>query len=135
VKHDNIPGRVYEAESFFVGLIEEWRKRPGLEKMPPIEHSLGAYFSAVYALQHPECMQRLILLSPAGVAHDPNNTALSRERHMIGVRCAMPLHTESACIRGYWLMLTRSLQEPCPLILASLYLAFRIRQRCHHHVL
>ena len=108
VKRDNIPGRVYEAESFFVGLIEEWCKRPGLEKMPPIKHSLGAYFSAVYALRHPECVQRLILLSPAGVAHDPNNTAPSRERHIIGVRCAMPLRTESACIREYWLMLTRS---------------------------
>jgi len=135
VKRDNIPGRVYEAESFFVGLIEEWRERLGLEKMPPIEHSLGAYFSAVYALRHPECVQRLILLSPTGVAHDPNNTAPSRERHMIGVRCAMPLHTESACIWGYWLMLTRSPQEPRPLVLASLYLAFRIHQRCHHRVL
>jgi len=50
VKRDNIPGHVYKAESFFVGLIEEWRERLGLEKMPPIEHSLSAYFSAVYAL-------------------------------------------------------------------------------------
>ena len=78
-KRDDIPGRVYEAESFFVESLEEWRERAGLEKMTLIGHSLGAYFSAVYALRYPERVHRLILLSPAGVPHDPNNTVPSRE--------------------------------------------------------
>jgi cardiolipin-specific phospholipase len=78
-KRDDIPGRVYEAESFFVDALEEWRERMGLERMTLIGHSLGAYFSAVYALRHPERVHRLILLSPAGVPHDPNNTVPSRE--------------------------------------------------------
>jgi len=78
-KRDDIPGRVYEAESFFVDALEEWRERAGLERMTLIGHSLGAYFSAVYALRYPERVHRLILLSPAGVPHDPNNTVPSRE--------------------------------------------------------
>jgi len=78
-KRDDVPGRVYEAESFFVDSLEEWRERVGLEKMTLIGHSLGAYFSAVYALRYPERVHRLILLSPAGVPHDPNNTVPSRE--------------------------------------------------------
>jgi cardiolipin-specific phospholipase len=78
-KRDDISGRVHEAESFFVDALEEWRERAGLERMTLIGHSLGAYFSAVYALRHPERVHKLILLSPAGVPHDPNNTVPSRE--------------------------------------------------------
>jgi len=79
-KRDDIPGRVYEAESFFVDSLEEWRIKMGLEKMTLIGHSLGAYFSVVYALRHPTRVHKLILLSPAGVPHDPNNLTMpSRE--------------------------------------------------------
>lgn len=78
-KRDDIPRRVYEAESFFVESLEEWRERAGLEKMTLIGHSLGAYFSTVYALRYPERVHRLVLLSPAGVPRDPNNTVPSRE--------------------------------------------------------
>ena len=78
-KRDDIPGRVHEAESFFVESLEEWRERAGLEKMTLIGHSLGAYFSTVYALRYPERVHKLLLLSPAGVPRDPNNTVPSRE--------------------------------------------------------
>jgi len=78
-KRDDIPGRVHEAESFFVESLEEWRERAGLEKMTLIGHSLGAYFSTVYALRYPERVHKLLLLSPAGVPQDPNNTVPSRE--------------------------------------------------------
>ena len=78
-KRDDIPGRVHEAESFFVESLEEWRQRAGLEKMTLIGHSLGAYFSTVYALRYPERVHKLLLLSPAGVPRDPNNTVPSRE--------------------------------------------------------
>lgn len=79
-KRDDIPGRVYEAESFFVDSLEEWRVKMGLEKMTLIGHSLGAYFSVVYALRYPTRVHKLILLSPAGVPHDPNNLTMpSRE--------------------------------------------------------
>jgi len=78
-KRDDTAGRVHEAESFFVESLEEWRERAGVEKMTLIGHSLGAYFSAVYALRYPERVHKLVLLSPAGVPRDPNNTVVSRE--------------------------------------------------------
>lgn len=79
-KRDDIPGRVAEAESFFVDSLEEWREKMGLETMTLVGHSLGAYFSVVYALRYPTRVNKLILLSPAGVPHDPNNTTVpSRE--------------------------------------------------------
>jgi len=78
-KRDDTAGRVHEAESFFVESLEEWRERAGVEKMTLIGHSLGAYFSAVYALRYPQRVHKLVLLSPAGVPHDPNNTVPSRE--------------------------------------------------------
>lgn len=51
----------------------------GLEKMTLVGHSLGAYFSVVYALKYPTRVNKLVLLSPAGVPRDPNNTLPSRE--------------------------------------------------------
>jgi cardiolipin-specific phospholipase len=74
-KRDDIQGRVTEAESFFVDSLEEWREKMGLEKMTLVGHSLGAYFSTVYALKYPTRVNKLVLLSPAGVPHDPNATS------------------------------------------------------------
>lgn len=79
-KRDDVPARVAEAESFFVDSLEEWRAKMGLEKMTLVGHSLGAYFSVVYALKYPARVNKLILLSPAGVPRDPNGTTMpSRE--------------------------------------------------------
>lgn len=78
-KREDVAGRVSEAESFFVDSLEEWRNKMGLEKMTLVGHSLGAYFSVVYALKYPTRVNKLVLLSPAGVPRDPNNTLPSRE--------------------------------------------------------
>ncbi|KAH9007039.1 alpha/beta-hydrolase [Lactarius hatsudake] len=78
-KRDHISERVDEAESFFVESLEEWRERTGLEKMTLIGHSLGAYFSTVYALRYPQRVHKLVLLSPAGVPRGPDTTLPSRE--------------------------------------------------------
>lgn len=78
-KRHDIEGRVKEAESFFIDSLEEWRTKMGLEKMTLVGHSLGAYFSVVYALRHPDRVNRLVLLSPAGVPRDPNADMVSRE--------------------------------------------------------
>lgn len=75
----DIQGRVREAESFFVDSLEEWRIKMGLEKMTLVGHSLGAYFSTVYALRYPSRVSKLILLSPAGIPHGPDATAPARE--------------------------------------------------------
>ena len=78
-KRDDIPGRVSEAEAFFVDSLEEWREKMKLEKMTLVGHSLGAYMSVAYALKYPTRVSRLVLLSPAGVPRDPNTTAPARE--------------------------------------------------------
>ncbi|TFK56161.1 alpha/beta-hydrolase [Heliocybe sulcata] len=79
-RKDDIPARVAEAEAFFVDALEEWRARMGLERVTLVGHSLGAYFSVVYALRYPARVHKLILLSPAGVPRDPNGTTMpSRE--------------------------------------------------------
>lgn len=79
-KRSNIDGRVAEAESFFIDSLEEWRDKMGLEKMTLVGHSLGGYLSIAYALKYPTRVNRLILLSPAGIPRDPNSTTTySRE--------------------------------------------------------
>ncbi|EKM80472.1 hypothetical protein AGABI1DRAFT_120484 [Agaricus bisporus var. burnettii JB137-S8] len=78
-RRDDISGRVHEAESFFVDSLEEWRKKMNLSKMTLVAHSLGAYFSVVYALRYPDRVSRLVLLSPAGVPRGPNFSQPSRE--------------------------------------------------------
>ncbi|PPQ63964.1 hypothetical protein CVT24_009087 [Panaeolus cyanescens] len=78
-KRDDTPARVAEAESFFIDSLEEWRSKMGLKEMTLIGHSLGAYFSVAYALKYPDRVNKLILLSPAGVPRGPNYTEPSRE--------------------------------------------------------
>ncbi|KAI6004053.1 Alpha/Beta hydrolase protein [Pisolithus albus] len=79
-KRDDVTSRVREAEAFFVDSLEEWRDKMGLDKMTLIGHSLGAYLSVAYALRYPTRVNKLILLSPAGVTRDPNNLTMpSRE--------------------------------------------------------
>lgn len=79
-KREDIQGRVAEAESFFIDSLEEWRTKMGLEKMTLIGHSLGGYLSIAYALKYPTRVSKLILVSPAGIPRDPNNTTeYSRE--------------------------------------------------------
>ena len=66
-KLSDTPGRVKETEDFFVESLEEWREKMNLEKMTLVGHSLGGYLSTVYAMRYPQRVERLILLSPAGV--------------------------------------------------------------------
>ncbi|KAH9894348.1 alpha/beta-hydrolase [Cubamyces lactineus] len=78
-KREDIDGRVREAESFFIDSLEQWRRKMGLETMTLVGHSLGGYLSIAYALRYPTRVNKLILLSPAGIPRDPNSTVPSRE--------------------------------------------------------
>ncbi|KAI9277245.1 Alpha/Beta hydrolase protein [Phascolomyces articulosus] len=60
-----------EVEDHFVESLEDWRKQVGLEKMVLMGHSLGGYFSTCYALKYPERVEKLVLISPAGIAQAP----------------------------------------------------------------
>lgn len=71
---------VEEVEDHFVESLEDWRAKVGIEKMTLFGHSLGGYFATCYALKYPQCVEKLILVSPAGVPeHAPIQEKLKVE--------------------------------------------------------
>lgn len=61
-----------ETEAWFVDSFEEWRKAKNLDNFILLGHSFGGYVAAQYALKHPEHVQHLILVGPAGFSTDPD---------------------------------------------------------------
>ncbi|KAK0542389.1 hypothetical protein OC846_006754, partial [Tilletia horrida] len=80
VVKQGVEARVRAAESFFIDSLEEWRQKMQLEKMTIIGHSLGGYLSLAYALRFPERVEKLILISPAGIPDNPDKEAVSDGR-------------------------------------------------------
>ncbi|KAJ7957831.1 1-acylglycerol-3-phosphate O-acyltransferase [Quillaja saponaria] len=64
-----------ETEAWFIDSFEEWRKAKNLSNFILLGHSFGGYVAARYALKHPEHIQHLILVGPAGFA--PESDAVS----------------------------------------------------------
>lgn len=56
-----------QAERFFIDALAEWRQQMGIDKMILMGHSLGGYLAASYALQHPDHVEHLIMVCPAGM--------------------------------------------------------------------
>lgn len=67
--------RVEAAESFFVQALEDWRQKMGLQKITLVGHSLGGYLSVAYSLKYPQNVNRLVLLSPAGIPNAPEEAS------------------------------------------------------------
>ncbi|CCI42566.1 unnamed protein product [Albugo candida] len=61
-----------DADLFIVESLEKWRREMGLRKFCFCAHSMGAIFGTSYAIQHPERVERLVLVSPAGVPRPPS---------------------------------------------------------------
>lgn len=59
--------RVEAAENFFIDSLEQWREKNNIKSMSLIAHSLGGYMSLSYASKYPERVDKLILVSPAGI--------------------------------------------------------------------
>ncbi|XVF63753.1 hypothetical protein PTKIN_Ptkin09bG0111800 [Pterospermum kingtungense] len=59
-----------ETEAWFIDSFEEWRKAKNLSNFILLGHSFGGYVAAKYALKHPEHVQHLILVGPAGVSSE-----------------------------------------------------------------
>jgi Predicted hydrolases or acyltransferases (alpha/beta hydrolase superfamily) len=57
----------HATEQVFVESLEEWRKVHRIDKMILGGHSMGGYLATAYAEKYPERIDRLILISPAGV--------------------------------------------------------------------
>ena len=74
------------AEEFFVESLEAWRKAHKLEKMTLGGHSMGGYLSVAYCEKYPQHVDRLILMSPAGVPPGPSDEELKKQRKDLPLR-------------------------------------------------
>lgn len=58
---------IVETEQFFIDALEQWRISKGIEKFTLVAHSMGAYLGASYATKYPGRVEKLMMVSPAGV--------------------------------------------------------------------
>ncbi|KAJ6731018.1 hypothetical protein OIU85_021759 [Salix viminalis] len=73
-----------ETEAWFIDSFEEWRKAKNLGSFILLGHSFGGYVAAKYALKHPEHVQHLILVGPAGFSSESESKLL--EVWVLGVQ-------------------------------------------------
>ncbi|KAI9099995.1 Alpha/Beta hydrolase protein [Phlyctochytrium arcticum] len=71
---------VSDAEQFFVDSLEEWRVANHIDKMTLMGHSLGGYLATAYATKFPDRVEKLVLVSPAGVGVKPDDAEDFRKR-------------------------------------------------------
>ncbi|XP_030527201.2 probable 1-acylglycerol-3-phosphate O-acyltransferase [Rhodamnia argentea] len=64
-----------ETEAWFIDSFEEWRKAKNISKFILLGHSFGGYVAAKYSLKHPEHVQHLILVGPAGFSSETDPKA------------------------------------------------------------
>jgi len=65
------PGKIAEAENWFIDALEEWRVLKKIDKFTLLGHSMGGYMAVAYALKYPGHLDKLILASPVGIPEDP----------------------------------------------------------------
>jgi cardiolipin-specific phospholipase len=63
--------------------LEAWRKTQNIDQMILAGHSMGGYLSVAYCERYPERVQRLILISPAGVPEETPADLERRERRYL----------------------------------------------------
>jgi pimeloyl-ACP methyl ester carboxylesterase len=71
-----------ETEAWFIDSFEEWRKAKNLSNFILLGHSFGGYVASKYVLKHPEHVQHLILVGPAGFTSetDPKTEFVTKFR-------------------------------------------------------
>ncbi|MBA0566332.1 hypothetical protein Golob_011161, partial [Gossypium lobatum] len=63
-----------KTEAWFVDSSEERRRVKNLSNLIILGHSFGGYIASKYALKHPEHVQHLILVGPAGFSSEPDSS-------------------------------------------------------------
>ncbi|EGR28315.1 hypothetical protein IMG5_178630 [Ichthyophthirius multifiliis] len=56
-----------ETINYFTKALEQWRQEVKIEKLILVGHSLGGYIGSHYAIQYPDKVEKIVLLSPVGV--------------------------------------------------------------------
>lgn len=85
---------VETTEEFFVESLEAWRAKNGIEKMILAGHSMGGYMSVAYCEKYPERVERLILLSPAGVPTESQQIEAFQKNASFSQRIFISLYTK-----------------------------------------
>eukprot|EP01108_Squamamoeba_japonica_P001218 TRINITY_DN1485_c0_g2_i3.p1 TRINITY_DN1485_c0_g2~~TRINITY_DN1485_c0_g2_i3.p1 ORF type:complete len:344 (-),score=119.59 TRINITY_DN1485_c0_g2_i3:27-1058(-) len=72
------------AERFFLDELEAFRAALGIDnrKISLLGHSLGAYLSAIHAMEAAESIEQLVLASPVGIPAAPPGGMVGRNRAM-----------------------------------------------------
>ncbi|KAB2030962.1 hypothetical protein ES319_D05G270200v1 [Gossypium barbadense] len=63
-----------KTEAWFVDSFGERRRVKNLSNLIILGHSFGGYIASKYALKHPEHVQHLILVGPAGFSSEPDSS-------------------------------------------------------------
>ncbi len=77
------------AEAFFLDSLEKWRGQRfpssgSSSKVTLVGHSLGGYLAAAFALQHPDVVDHLVLVNPAGIPSCSNKRLEeARQQHWV----------------------------------------------------
>ena len=74
---------VQSSEEFFVDSLEYWRAANKIDKMVLAGHSMGGYLSVAYCEKYPQRVDRLLLLSPAGIPDDPPAAIAHRRAQLL----------------------------------------------------
>lgn len=64
----------------FVDDLEAVRLHFGLQRLTLLGHSWGAAVAALYAMRHPQCVERLVLVGPMPLRRDELNNTFARVR-------------------------------------------------------
>lgn len=72
--------KIKETENFFTDALEAWRKARGLDTFTVVAHSMGGYLSSAYATKYPGRINKLLLVSPAGVPRSPYSISAAERR-------------------------------------------------------
>ena len=59
---------LFEPEVWLVDSLEAWRNKMKIEKLTILGHSFGGFVSALYTLRYPKRVEKLVLVSPIGIA-------------------------------------------------------------------
>lgn len=72
---------VTDGENWFLSSLHKWMNESRIKKAIFVGHSLGGYLSSAYALHYPHHVEKLVLVSPAGIPYPPNPDVLEKKRN------------------------------------------------------